>query len=503
MKLQAALIALALCAGNTLARAQESGLPKGPADVMNQAARAREKQKPKPLQQGATPATQTGGPGVSPGHPQPAPAAVKQGELPTSGHEDSVTGQPAGQQPAAAVPPGHPEASDAAPVGNDPHANMEGAPPLARRPLTSGEPSAQLPAGTIRLRVLDASEHPVANADVQLGSMSQAGRNQQPGRTNEQGVALFEKLATGDKQAYRVNVLYQGAKYSSMPFRLPPDQGFEVVIRRLETTTDPRDVVLYVGATSLELRDERLKVVQQARLVNIGSKTYVFPEQGTLVKLPADLMAFQAEEIMTDQRVREEKGQGVRINGSVPPGEVTLTWGFDVPQTDTEASFAFELPWLTFAYRVLADAAPGMQLEVEGMPPAELHEDAGRRFYVTEIVKRVGEQPLKAVRIKLKGIPGPGPQRFVAVGLALLVIGLGVLIARKSLAASGGKTLALAELELEQERLVARARELEAEHARGDIGPEFHKNALHELEEQLSGVLYERERLARLVSKAS
>jgi hypothetical protein len=330
--------------------------------------------------------------------------------------------------------------------------------------------------------------------------MSQAGRTQQPGKTNAEGVALFDKLATGDKQAYRVNVLYQGAKYSSMPFRLPTDQGFDVVIRRLDTTSDTRDLVLYVGATSLELKDERLKIVQQARIVNIGTKTYVFPEQGTLVKLPPDVLAFQAEEIMTDQHMREEKGQGVRITGSVPPGEVTLTWGFDVPQTDTEASFAFDLPWVTFAYRVLADAAPGMQLEVEGMPPAELHEDGGRRFYVTEVVKRAGEQPLKTVRIKLKGIPGPGPLRFIAVGLALLVIALGAIVARKSLGAKQDKSVLLGDLQSEKERLLERARELEAEHARGEIGPEFHKSALHELEEQLSGVLYEQDRIARKAS---
>ena len=473
------LMALVLCAASTLVHAQDNAPPKGPADIIKQAAEARAKRTPTPLQQGATqpreaaPAPQAGLPH---GHPDVAPAAE-------------------GQQP----PPGHPPvaASDAAeaPVGNDPHAHAEGAPPLARRPMTSGEPSSQVPVGTIRVRVLDVNERPVNDADVQVGSMAQSGRTTTPGRTNADGYALFDKLATGDKQAYRVNVLYQGAKYSSMPFRLPTEQGFDVVIRRLDTTTDARDLVLYVGATSMELKDERLKIVQQARLVNIGTKTYVFPEQGTLVKLPKDVLAFQAEEIMTDQHLREVKGEGMRISGSVPPGEVTLTWGFDVPQTETEAEFSFDMPWITFAYRVLADAAPGMQLEVEGMPPAELQEDGGRRFFVTEIIKRVGEQPLKTVTIRLKGIPGPGPLRFIAVGLALFVLGLGALVARKSLAHSGGKGVALHDLQLEQERLLARAKELEAEHARGDIGPEFHKEALHDLEEQLSGVLYEQARL--------
>jgi hypothetical protein len=207
-------------------------------------------------------------------------------------------------------------------------------------------------------------------------------------------------------------------------------------------------------------------------------------------------MAFQAEQVMTDQHMTEAKGEGMRITGSLPPGEVTLTWGFDLPQTETTAELTFDLPWVTFAYRVLADAAPGLTLQVDEMPAPELHEDRGRRLLVTEVVKRVGEAPLRSVHIKLAGIPGPGPLRFIAVGLALCVLALGFFVSRKSAAESGNVATAH-DLQLEEDRLLERARELEAEHARGEIGPEFHKSALGELEEQLSGVLYEKQRIAQ------
>jgi hypothetical protein len=383
-----------------------------------------------------------------------------------------------------------------APVGNDPHANTEGAPPLARRPMAKADPSSDVPVGSIRVHVLDANEQPVADADVQLGVMTAAdsGRKTVPARTGPTGMFVFDQLTTGDRQAYRVNVLRDGAKTSSTPFRLPMDRGYDVVIRQLDTTRDAREVVLYVGATSLELKDERLRIVQQARLVNIGSKTYVFPDAGELIRLPKGLMAFQAEEVMTDQHMREEPGEGVRVTGSIPPGEVTLTWGFDMPQTESTAEFSFDMPWITFAYRVLADAAPGLKLEVDGMPAAELHADAGRRFYVTEIVKRVGEPPLRRIHIRLTGIPGPGPMRFVAVGLALLVIGLGVLSTRQRRPVVAASDDAQRVLANEKEQLLARARELEAEKARGEIGPEFHREAQQQLEEQLAAVLYEQKR---------
>jgi hypothetical protein len=453
----------------TQAHAQE-GPPKGPADIIKRAQQAREKR------------ALTGDAKPDPSDRAPQPAAAN-----------------------AQLPPGHPPGAEPeqAQVGNDPHAHQEGAPALTRRALSEAQPSADLPVGSIRVKVLDVNEQPVGNAELQLGTMSQdSGRTTTPARTGADGTFVFSNLPGGDKLAYRVNVLHQGAKYSSTPFRLPPDRGYDVIVRRLDTTKDAREVVLYVGATSIELKDERLRIVQQARLVNIGARTYVFPEEGQLLRFPKEAIAFQAEEVMTDQHMREAKGEGMRITGSLPPGEVTLTWGFDIPQTETTAELNFELPWVTFAYRVLADAAPGLTLEVDEMPAPELHEDRGRRLLVTEVVKRVGEEPLRRVHIKLAGIPGPGPLRFIAVGIALCVLGFGFVVSRKTEVAGNGGDVLVHELQLEEERLLARARELEEEHARGEIGPDFHKSQLSELEEQLSGVLYEKQRLSQQANPA-
>jgi hypothetical protein len=458
--------------------------PKGPAEIIQQTGAARAARDAKLMQQRAMPA------------PASSAAAQQAAEAHRASAEtDDAPHGAQGTDGDTALPPGHPALPDGAdePSG-DPHAHAEGAPALARRPLSSAEPSTQLAVGSVRVHVLDANERAVAGAELQLGTMAQeTGRTSVTGRTGGDGSYVFEKLATGDRQAYRVNVLYQGAKYSSMPFRLPVDRGYEVVIRRLETTRDGRDLVLYIGATSIELKDERLKVVQQARLINIGAKTYVFPENGQLVPLPADALAFQSEDVMTDQHLREDKGKGVRISGSIPPGEATLSWGFDVPRAESNADFAFALPWVTFAYRVLADAAPGMKMTVDGLPAPELHEDNGRKFYVTEVVKRVGEEPLRAVNIHLRGIPGPGPLRFVAVGLALMVLAIGVFISRRAGLPSRSAP-SLQALAQQRERLLARAAELETERARGEIGPDFHASALGQLEDELAAVLYEQRR---------
>jgi hypothetical protein len=394
-------------------------------------------------------------------------------------------------QPAPALPEGHP------PAGGDPHAGMDGAPALSRRPLASAEPSHEVPIGSMRVRVLDAQERAVAGADVQVGTMSQdSGRTTLTQKTAADGSTTFDKLATGDKQAYRVNVLHEGAKFSSMPFRLPSDQGYDVVIRRLDTTRDDRDVVLYVGATSVELKDERLKVVQQVRVFNVGRKAYVFPEAGLLVKLPAGAMAFQADEVMTDQKLRERPGQGFLLQGSLPPGEITLTWGFDLPREGSTAELAFEMPWPTFAYRVLADAAEGMSLAVDEMPPPELQNDGGRRYFLTEVMRSPGEPPLRNVQIHLRGIPGPGALRYVASGLSLVIVALGVWFARRLGAVPVVQGLAAQQLSARRVELLARARQLEADHARGEVGPEFHARELGLIEEELAVLFFEEARAA-------
>ncbi len=385
------------------------------------------------------------------------------------------------------LPAGHPA------VGDDPHAGVDGAPQELRKPLATADASKDVPVGSIRVHVLDAADRPVAGADVQIGTMSQeSGRTTLSAKSDAAGIASFDKLLTGDKLAYRVNVLADGAKFSSMPFRLPSDQGYKVVIRQLETTRDEHEVVLYVGATSVELKDERLKIVQQVRLFNVGRKAYVFPENGLLVPLPPGAMAFQADEVMTDQHLHEDAGHGFRLQGSLPPGEVTLTWGFDLPREGSAADLTFDLPWTTFAYRVLVDAADGLTVDVDDMPKPEIHSDEGRRFLVTEVMKNPGEAPLRSIHLHLRGIPGPGPMRYIATGLALVLLAFGLVFAKT--AGTPVKTVPARELAAQKTALLERVRTLDAEHRRGDIGPEFHAQTLATLEEELSAVLYEEAR---------
>ena len=318
-------------------------------------------------------------------------------------------------------------------------------------------------------------------------------RTSRSGRTGQDGVALFTGLATGEKQAYRVNVPYQGAKYSSTPFRLSPRGGYQVEIQRLPVTRDPRMLVLYVGATSVELKDDRIHVVQQSRIMDVGNQTYVFADPGALVKLPQGFMAVQLQESMTDQHIAESP-EGLRIKGSVPPGEVTLPWGFDIPLHGSEAQFAIDIPWPTFAYRVIADAPAGLTLAVEGMPEPIEHGDAGRKYLVTEMQRKIGDEPFQRLDITLRGIPGPGPGRWIAALLALFTVGIGIVLALRSPAAAAPTR---GDFDARRAELLDRARVIEERYTAGEIGPEFHEEQLRILTDELAALLYEEQQQTR------
>lgn len=372
-------------------------------------------------------------------------------------------------------------------------------------PVAVAQPSPAVPPGTVEVTVVDAEGRPVERASVLLGVMAQGGdRTRIPGSTNENGIVVYRELATGSGRAYRVNVPYEGATYSSPPFQLPPDHGYAVRVVRLPVTRDDRTVLQLVGQTYVEVRDERLHVVQQAQLANMSPtpQTYVFPEDGLRVALPEGYLAFQTQPVMSDQRVEEIAGFGMRIRGSLPPGRVTLTWAFDVPITGANMDLVFAVPFRTYVYRVITDAPPGMSLEVDPLPPVESFEDEGRRLFGTEIQRRPGDPPFEQLTMRFRGIPGPGPARWVAVGLALGLLALGLALAIFG-GGSRARPLAAESLARKKRELLEEAAELEREFARGEIGPQWRQKRRAAIVRELAVLLHQEKAAAQASDTSS
>jgi hypothetical protein len=402
--------------------------------------------------------------------------------------------------------PGEPGPSaGAAAVGEgDPHAGIPGAPPRSRA-LAVAEPSDAVPAGTIAVTVLDGAGAPVEGAEVDLGVMAQGGpRDRKVARTGPDGTARFEGLPTGTAQAYRVNVPYQGARYSSSPFQLPPDRGYDVSLVRLPTMRDERFLLQVLGETIVELREGRAHVVQRSRLMNLGQATYVFPPDGLRIPLPRGFMAPQTEPLMTDQRL-VGTDEGWKLLGSMPPGAVVLAWAYDLPLDGDTLSIRIPQPLRTYLYRVITDAPPGARLtvtsETADAPGATRRsefvrpqpaESGGRSLLVTQLERTPEDPPLEAVVIDLEGLPTPGPWRWLAL---LGAIGL----------AGGGFVLAVARkapgpdrdaLRRRREALLAEIAALDRSLSAGAVGPKYHAQRRGRLLVELATVLRAEERSA-------
>ena len=423
---------------------------------------------------------------LPPGHPQLAPDELPPGHPPVEEE----------------LPPGHPQVDGSGdPHGGDPHGGGGGsgiqtadfsramAPPNVSR----GGESDEVPAGSIRVTVVDESGAPQAGADVQLGIMRAGGdRDRTPMTTGADGVATYRDLPTGQGQAYRVNVLYQGATYSSTPFQLPPTRGYDVTVTRLPTSHDQRQLLMVIGQTFVELHEGRLHVVEEMQLSNLGERTVVFPEDGLMFPLPEGWLAFQTQPVMTDQHLTEVADEGVALHGSLPPGRVTLMFAYDLPISGADMHFDIALPVHTYIYRVIADAPQGLSLDVEGFPRAIHFEDQGRALLGTEIQRQPGDPQLSHLSIRLTGIPGPGPLRWIALAIAALFVLGGVFVAARD----GGAGALTPQLLAQRKReLLADLRALDEEYAAGEIGPQYRQSRRDALVRSLAGLLREEERL--------
>lgn len=352
--------------------------------------------------------------------------------------------------------------------------------------LASSAPASDLPVGTLRVEVVDEHVRPLAGAAIRIGIMkADGGRESLVHETDDQGVLTLADLPTGAAQSYRVNVLRDGATYSTTPFRLEPDRGHRARVVALPATRRTEALLQTLGQAHLEYRDERIHVTMQAQLANLGGETIVFPEDGMKVRLPAGFTAFQSPQQMTDQRLVPDD-EGFALKGSIPPGRVTLAWAFDIPLQSGDVRMTMPMPFRTFRFRVLSDTSPGMGMEVDGFDETFEHEANGQRFLVAQVQRRPEDPILETLSIRVRGIPGPGPYRYLAVGGALVLAFFGFLL----LFQGGDRSGALAKARgLRKAQLLDDAAEVERLFAASEIGPKFRTRRMEEITVELATLL--------------
>ncbi|MFT5357677.1 MAG: hypothetical protein ACI9KE_004914 [Polyangiales bacterium] len=358
----------------------------------------------------------------------------------------------------------------------------------ANEPLASSRVSTDVPAGTIRVIVTDGAGNRVAGAPVRIGVMVQAGsREEHTGVSDAAGQFVQADLPTGSAQAYRVTVEHDGASYGTQPFRLDPSRGQIAQIRRVDTTTSQDAVLITIGQMMLEYKSGRIHVTEQMRLTNLSDTTVVF-ENGVDIALPIDFTAFQSQAVMSDQQVTPTD-PGFKLEGSLPPGTITLTWAYDVPLSDTFAAIQRTLPFKTYRYRVITDASEGMSLSVVGFPEPEAHESEGRRVLLTSVERSPEDERLETVVVRIDGIPQPGPMRFVAVGGMFMLMFFGMMLLLNTERRDDSLKRARTQ---RRDELLAEAEELQHNFDQAEVGPKYLTRRMDEILDELASL----ERLA-------
>ena len=406
---------------------------------------------------------------------------------PNSAQQDAPVGAPTDSEDApgapGGLPPGHPHIDSGAVTGDT---GMPG----ARLAQDTVNYSASIPAGTVEIHILDAEEHPVANASVivQLHRESISEGNTESRKeavSDANGVARVERLLTDSAVSYRVKLSDGGVTYGMQPFQLNEHAGTLVTMHKYPIARDlKRAMVAMQSLVFVEPKDDVFQFEVVYDLYNLGKTTWV-PE-GLNLRLPNRWKAFNAQQSADDVRV-ESLDDGVRITGAVPPGQHQITYTFQVPRENTSnANFEIDLPPNTMMAKVGLASGRRSELTVEGFadPEPMANQNGQRMLVAAKTFDRSVQMPTE-IKFEVRGLPTVGPGRIVAgiIAFALAAVGLFMGLTRRGRSKAAKQAHSLQDRA--RERLIEELTILESAKVGGRIGPLTYEETRRTLVEAL------------------
>jgi len=339
--------------------------------------------------------------------------------------------------------------------------------------------SAEVPAGTVEVRLTGSDGKPLSGQRVLLISMTKDQKlSQRDATTGPDGRARFEKLSASADMGYLVQSSFHGAPYNSAPFKVPEKPGMLVELKVWPPTQDGSQVTLgRESHIAIELGDEQLNVIENLSIENRGEASYDPGAVGLYFPMAEGGVSPQRPDDAPAQFVVVEK-QGVAWKGVVPPGRMTLRFGFVIPFKNADVPFRQVMPVAMDGARVIVERVDGLEVEGPIAQKRDEREMSGRKFLLIWT-----DEPLargSAIELGLHGLPVPdrrGP--FLALAASLLVVGWGVVMARRpAKSASGDKKRKLTE---RRERLLGELVALETSRRAGRTDVERWKTRREDL----------------------
>ncbi|MBL4687809.1 MAG: hypothetical protein JKY37_24680 [Nannocystaceae bacterium] len=211
-----------------------------------------------------------------------------------------------------------------APVA-DPHAQAQ----QKRRRVPGPRSVPSLAKGTVRVRIIDGKDQPVAGQQVTV-VMRDASQTEVkfPGTTNRVGIATLTDVTVRSDAFYSVRVLYDQGPYRSGFFQMDKEGGIAVDLRVFETTQDPAAVK---SAVQFEIRGGENDMAQVYRIFEVvvrGDKAFWVPG-GMQISAPEGAKSVTVLRPAEPWLDHEGKAPYATLSRPIPPGEPThlsLAW---------------------------------------------------------------------------------------------------------------------------------------------------------------------------------
>jgi hypothetical protein len=391
------------------------------------------------------------------------------------------------------MPPGHPPA--------------EGGGGFFRPPADDVLHDQTLKPGIIDITIADADNKPIANAPIKLlvkeESVSRGEKSYTVDHaTDGDGHLRLTDMKFGTEVSYIVRTNRGEASFETERFQLQDTQGIRVLLHAYEPVTDLAEAALVMEAVVMvEIKEDSFAISHRIRTLNLGRTAFVAKDVS--MRLPTDFTAFNNEGEEGPVRMVEREGFA-ELQGTFAPGQSEVLFRYQLPlDGKSTQTLNVPLPPRVVHTTVVAGAGPDMKLDVGGFPKAEAERwHNGQRVLKTvhQPDMRFGLEPLlsnmspRTIQITLSGIPTPGPERWLAVLLAVCgCIGGAVYFLRtrsRSVALSEEER---ADLREARDRLLDELTQLEKLHRKGDVGPQSYVRLRDALLDALARIVHKLE----------